>query len=210
MEPTPVAMSQRFVVVCMLRSFGNTSIPDSHSLALQGTGVGELRNPSDPESYGLDAENNHSADSFLAANANNKGGPSDENGRGRVEIGGGGGGKSLVKRFKFGVSGGDDAARLPPWEAILWQGRLYVNVTMQQLSEGSKEAFVELLEYAEERLGCSHVVVCLDRQLKEMKVVVRNFLFLGFRPLAPGHEFLPKNPNLVSMQLQLHCTHICI
>ena len=91
MEPTPVAMSQRLVVVCMLRSFGNTSIPDSHSLALQGTGVGELRNPSDPESYGLDAENNHSADSFLAANANNKGGPSDENGRGRVEIGGGGG-----------------------------------------------------------------------------------------------------------------------
>merc|ERR1712038_1169214 len=80
---------------------------------------------------------------------------------------------------------------------ILWQGRLYVNVTMQQLSEGSKEAFVELLEYAEERLGCSHVVVCLDRQLKEMKVVVRNFLFLGFQPLAPGHEFLPKNPNLV-------------
>ena len=156
--------------------------------------MGELRNPSDPESYGLDAENNHSANSFLAAAAAaaNNDDPSDEGGSGKISA------KSFVKRFKFGVSAGDNAAKLPPWEAILWQGRLYVNVTMQQLSEGSKEAFVELLEYAEERLGCSHVVVCLDRQLKEMKVVVRNFLFLGFQPLAPGHEFLPKNPNLVS------------
>jgi len=155
--------------------------------------VGELRNPSDPESYGLDAENNHSASSFLAAAdaAANDDDPISDGGTGTISA------KSLVKRFKFGVSAGDNAAKLPPWEAILWQGRLYVNVTMQQLSEGSKEAFVELLEYAEERLGCSHVVVCLDRQLKEMKVVVRNFLFLGFQPLAPGHEFLPKNPNLV-------------
>jgi len=146
--------------------------------------VGEIKNPSDPENYGLDTENNHNAN--------------DDN---TNEIGGaktnGVAAKSLVKRFKFRVSGGDNASKLPPWEAILWQGRLYVNVTMQQLSDGSKEAFVELLEYAEEHLGCSHVVVCLDRQLKEMKVVVRNFLFLGFQPLAPGHEFLPKNPNLV-------------
>ena len=164
--------------------------------------MGELRNPSDPESYGLDAENNHSANSFLAAAAadfaaTNNDNPRGEGGTGKISA------KSLVKRFKFGVSAGDNAAKLPPWEAILWQGRLYVNVTMQQLSEGSKEAFVELLEYAEERLGCSHVVVCLDRQLKEMKVVVRNFLFLGFQPLAPGHEFLPKNPNLVSMQFPI-------
>ena len=156
--------------------------------------MGELRNPSDPESYGLDAENNHRSNSFLAATTASNDDPNDVGSSTKISA------KSLVKRFKFGVSAGDNAAKLPPWEAILWQGRLYVNVTMQQLSEGSKEAFVELLEYAEERLGCSHVVVCLDRQLKEMKVVVRNFLFLGFQPLAPGHEFLPKNPNLVSMQ----------
>lgn len=155
--------------------------------------MGEIKNPSDPENYGLDAENNDNANSFSAADDDN----TNEIGGAKTNGVTAAAAKSLVKRFKFRVSGGDNASKLPPWEAILWQGRLYVNVTMQQLSDGSKEAFVELLEYAEEHLGCSHVVVCLDRQLKEMKVVVRNFLFLGFQPLAPGHEFLPKNPNLV-------------
>merc|ERR1712098_367511 len=30
------------------------------------------------------------------------------------------------------------------------------------------------------------------------KNVIRNFLFLGFQPIAPGHEFLPNNPNVVA------------
>merc|ERR1712141_228590 len=109
------------------------------------------------------------------------------------------------------------------WEAVLWKGRLYVSVTAKQLSGGSKEAFVMLLEYAEDVLGCSHVVVCLGKPNsskgssincnenlnttnfttnleyeKETKMAIRNFLFLGFQPLAPGHEFNPSNPNLVS------------
>ena len=29
------------------------------------------------------------------------------------------------------------------------------------------------------------------------KNVIRNFLFLGFQPLAPGHEFHPSTPNVV-------------
>jgi len=110
------------------------------------------------------------------------------------------------------------------WEAVLWKGRLYVSVTAKQLCGGSKEAFVMLLEYAEDVLGCSHVVVCLGKPNstknynntinnenintqnnftanleyeKESKMAIRNFLFLGFQPLAPGHEFNPSNPNLV-------------
>merc|ERR1712212_1206203 len=38
------------------------------------------------------------------------------------------------------------------WEAVMWQERLYVSVTSNQLAEGSKRAFVSLLEYAEEEL----------------------------------------------------------
>ena len=49
------------------------------------------------------------------------------------------------------------------WEAVLWQDRLYVNVTASQLADGSKRAFVSLLEYAEEELGVSNVVACVDR-----------------------------------------------
>ena len=49
------------------------------------------------------------------------------------------------------------------WDAVLWQERLYVSVTGSQLADGSKRAFVSLLEYAEEELGVSHVVACLDK-----------------------------------------------
>lgn len=99
------------------------------------------------------------------------------------------------------------------WDAVLWQDRLYVSVTASQLADGSKRAFVSLLEYAEEELGVSNVVACVDRWDLESfpstvtnspprlhhdnKNVIRNFLFLGFQPLAPGHEFHPSNPNVV-------------
>jgi len=64
---------------------------------------------------------------------------------------------------------------------------------------GSKEAFVSLLEYAEEVLECSHVIVCIEKRQSNTttKMAIRNFLFLGFQPLAPGHEYLPSNPNVV-------------
>lgn len=83
------------------------------------------------------------------------------------------------------------------WDAVLWQDRLYVNVTASQLADGSKRAFVSLLEYAEEELGVSNVVACVDKLHHDNKNVIRNFLFLGFQPLAPGHEFHPSNPNVV-------------
>jgi len=83
------------------------------------------------------------------------------------------------------------------WDAVLWQDRLYVSVTCSQLADGSKRAFVSLLEYAEEELGVTHVVACLDKLHHDNKNVIRNFLFLGFQPIAPGHEFQPSNPNVV-------------
>jgi len=83
------------------------------------------------------------------------------------------------------------------WDAVLWQERLYVSITGSQLADGSKRAFVSLLEYAEEELGVTHVVACLDKLHHDNKNVIRNFLFLGFQPIAPGHEFQPSNPNVV-------------
>jgi len=86
------------------------------------------------------------------------------------------------------------------WDAILRQGRLYIHVGPSQMTDGgSKEAFVSLLEYAEEVLECSHVIVCIEKRQSNTttKMAIRNFLFLGFQPLAPGHEYLPSNPNVV-------------
>ena len=56
---------------------------------------------------------------------------------------------------------------------------------------GSKEAFVSLLEYAEEVLECSDVIVCFQKcqsSNTNYKKAIRNFQFLGFQPLTPEYE----------------------
>lgn len=104
-------------------------------------------------------------------------------------------GQDQATKISFSAEGLGGSRTL--WEAVLWQQRLYVSVSSAQLAEGSKRAFVSLLEYAEEELEVTHVVACLDRLHNDNKNVIRNFLFLGFQPIAPGHEFLPSNPNVV-------------
>jgi ornithine decarboxylase antizyme 1 len=137
----------------------------------EGTGVGESRNPSDLVSQGLDPKTS-----------------------------------SPLLRLRFHVRNGLPRAisasaiqKDNGWDAVVWKGRLYVLVDVTQMNDsGSKEAFVSLLEYAEEVLECSHVIVCFEKcQSTNTKTAIRNFLFLGFQPLAPGHEYLPTNPNLV-------------
>ena len=151
--------------------------------------MGELRNPSDPASQELNTEddNNENEDERRKKKNDNT---YDDDGLNKP---------ASAKRFTFRFVAAASAS-LPPWNAVFWRDRLYVNVSDSlQFGTASKEAFVSLLEYAEETLNCSHVVVCLDQGVAGLRAIVRNFLFLGFQPLAPGHEFLPKNPNLVSV-----------
>ena len=117
--------------------------------------------------------------------------------------------KSSTLRLRFRIKSGlpsvvsaavSNEAKNNGWDAVLWQGRLYIHVGPTQMTDGgSKEAFVSLLEYAEEVLECSHVIICIDKQQfnNATKMAIRNFLFLGLQPLTPGHEYLPSNPNVV-------------
>ena len=43
----------------------------------------------------------------------------------------------------------------------------------------------------------TNITSTITRLHHDNKNVIRNFLFLGFQPLAPGHEFHPSNPNVV-------------
>ena len=85
------------------------------------------------------------------------------------------------------------------WDVVVWMGRLYVLVDISQItSSGSKGAFMSLLQYAEEDLKYSHVIVCFEKSERaNNKKAMRNFLFLGLQHLASDHEYLPTNPNLV-------------
>jgi len=154
---------------------GLRTVPDvAHSSweVPEGTGVGESRNPSDLASYGLDPKKTTLRLKFRATTSTTD--------------------NEAAAASEAGLAG---------WEAILWRQRLYVSVTPTTMSNGSKEAFVSLLEYAEDVLEATHVVVCFAgktaaAQPDEAKAI-RNFMFLGFQPLAPGHEFMPLNQNLV-------------
>ena len=72
------------------------------------------------------------------------------------------------------------------WETLLVGDTLYIEIPSDILPEGSKESFVMLLEYAEEVLRCSHVIVCFKKSREDRAFLIRTFMFLGFALVPPG------------------------
>ncbi|KAJ8311638.1 hypothetical protein KUTeg_000967 [Tegillarca granosa] len=63
------------------------------------------------------------------------------------------------------------------WETILSERKLFVELPNGILPEGSKQSLVTLLEFAEEKLNCTHVILCFkknrqDRDLMYMVYVI--------------------------------------
>lgn len=77
------------------------------------------------------------------------------------------------------------------WQAVLYKQCVYLKPG-DALPDGSKEAFVALLEYAEEHLGCKQIFVCFNKDIMNKAGLIRTFMFLGFSVVAPGH---PKAPH---------------
>ncbi|XP_018307978.1 ornithine decarboxylase antizyme 1 [Mycetomoellerius zeteki] len=77
------------------------------------------------------------------------------------------------------------------WETVAWRRCLYIRVPSCLLPEGSKEGFVSLLEYAEETLRCTNIIVCLRKDRSDRAMLVRTFMFLGFTVLPPTHALVP-------------------
>jgi ornithine decarboxylase antizyme 1 len=83
------------------------------------------------------------------------------------------------------------------WETLLIGKTLFIEIPSDILPEGSKESFVTLLEYAEEVLSCSHVIVCFKKTRGDRASLVRTFMFLGFVPVAPGTHRLAVSGDLM-------------
>jgi hypothetical protein len=76
------------------------------------------------------------------------------------------------------------------WETTLVDDSLYVELPAGILPEGSKESLVTLLEYAEEKLKCKHVVCCFTKSRVDRVSLLRVFNFFGFQILPPGHQLV--------------------
>lgn len=85
------------------------------------------------------------------------------------------------------------------WETLLVGHKLFVEIPNGILPEGSKESFVTLLEYAEEVLKCSHVIVCFKKTRADRGSLIRTFMFLGFVMVAPGNDLVPASGDLMFM-----------
>lgn len=85
------------------------------------------------------------------------------------------------------------------WETLLVGNRLFVEIPTGILPAGSKESFVTLLEYAEEVLNCSFVIVCFKKGRTDRACLIRTFMFLGFTMVAPGNRLVPSSGDLLYM-----------
>jgi hypothetical protein len=76
-------------------------------------------------------------------------------------------------------------------EAMLLDGKLILPIPEEGLPEGSKEAVTELLEFAEEQLKATEVIVTLAKDRQDRMVIIRTLMYLGFEALAPDSAMLP-------------------
>lgn len=102
---------------------------------------------------------------------------------------------SLLLNFRCPLS--DE--REVEWKTLLVNGVLYVDIPTSVLPDGSRDSFVSLLEFAEEKLECEKVFVCFKRNRADRTALMRVFMFLGFTVVPPDNKEVPQNDDIMSM-----------
>lgn len=102
---------------------------------------------------------------------------------------------SILLSFKYPLS--DE--REVEWRTLLVNGVLYVDIPSSVLREGSRDSFVSLLEFAEDKLDCEKVFVCFKRNRPDRTALMRVFMFLGFTVVPPGYKLCPQNDDIMCM-----------
>jgi ornithine decarboxylase antizyme 1 len=79
------------------------------------------------------------------------------------------------------------------WDSVLDHDNniLYVVLPKTLTHEASKQSFLSLLEFAEEKLDCDGVVLCIRKDRADRANLVKTFMFLGFTPLNPQSPLAP-------------------
>jgi len=90
------------------------------------------------------------------------------------------------------------------WETLVIGKTMFIEIPSNILPEGSKESFVTLLEYAQDVLSCTHVIVCFKKNRSDRASLIRTFMFLGFVPVAPGAHRLAVSGDLMYLAYSIH------
>jgi ornithine decarboxylase antizyme 1 len=85
------------------------------------------------------------------------------------------------------------------WKTLLVNGILYVDIPTSVLPDGSRDSFVSLLEFAEDKLDCEKVYVCFKRNRPDKTALMRVFMFFGFSVVPPNDKNVPQNDDIMSM-----------
>ncbi|XP_053621220.1 LOW QUALITY PROTEIN: ornithine decarboxylase antizyme 2 [Plodia interpunctella] len=91
------------------------------------------------------------------------------------------------------------------WEAVLQGNTIYLRVP-GVLQSGSKESFMLLLDFAEERLGCKNCIICVLKSRPDRATLLRTFMFMGFQLLAPTSPLMPheiNNPDYIFLHYNM-------
>jgi len=102
---------------------------------------------------------------------------------------------SLILKFKCPLSDEKEVE----WKTLLVNGVLYVDIPSSVLPKGSRDSFVSLLEFAEEKLDCQKVYVCFKRNRPDRTSLMRVFMFFGFSVVPPGNPQVPQSDDIMSM-----------
>ncbi|XP_059062511.1 LOW QUALITY PROTEIN: ornithine decarboxylase antizyme 1 [Achroia grisella] len=90
------------------------------------------------------------------------------------------------------------------WEAVLHGGTIYLRVP-GVLQSGSKESFMLLLDFAEERLGCTNCIICVLKTRPDRATLLRTFMFMGFQVLPPNSPLMHAitNPDYIFLHYNM-------
>ena len=86
------------------------------------------------------------------------------------------------------------------WSGSVVQDTLYIEFLDGKLQVGGRECFVNLLDYAEETLEVATVIICLPRHQVNESVVLRVFMYLGFKVVHHSAcRLVPKSDTFIFM-----------
>ncbi|CAH0404339.1 unnamed protein product [Chilo suppressalis] len=90
------------------------------------------------------------------------------------------------------------------WEAVVQGNTIYLRVP-GVLQSGSKESFMLLLDFAEERLACNNCIICVLKTRPDRATLLRTFMFMGFQVLPPNSPIMQEinNPDYIFLHYNM-------